>query len=117
MRNDAAQVEIKALSAATNVSTLTVLLDWFDVSGFGLVIATIQNLDGANNVTLIVDVSRGGSSKNTGRQQTALVAAGDEGDIEVSIPNPRKYIRVSAQTDSPGFPTVSVKWALDGLHR
>lgn len=117
MRNAAAQVEIKALSGSTNVSTLTVLQDWLDVSGYELVIPTIQNLDGANNVTLIVDVSRSGSSKNTGRQQTMLVAAGDEGDVEISIPNPRRKIRISAQTDSPAFLTVAVKWALDGIQR
>ncbi|HQR17695.1 MAG TPA: hypothetical protein PK948_04975 [Gemmatimonadales bacterium] len=101
-----------------DVSTLTTLLAFTSYGethdGFAV---HLENLDGANDVALIVEVSHNGSHPNTERTQTHLAHAGEEVTVTIDPPNPFTYIRITAQTNSPGFPTVQVKWALLGLLR
>lgn len=40
-----------------------------------------------------------------------------EGSIEIGAPNPYTYYRLTAQTDSPVFPAVSIRWAVLGRRR
>jgi len=95
-----------------SVSTLTALMDWTDLSGYPDIVPVLINDDATNNVNLIVETSDdpGGTKKPDIFQRTTAIPALKQGAEDIT--NHRKYWRISAQTDSPGFPTVSVRWAL-----
>lgn len=104
--------------APQNVSTLTTLLSATDLgSDYRSLCFIIENQDGANNVTLIVEASHTGTRFNGGRKQSITAAAGTEESIEVGEPNMYTFYRVSAQTDNPAFPVVAIRWAVLGLPR
>lgn len=110
--------EIASYGTAQNVSTLTTLLAFTDYgTEYKSLCVYIENDDGANNVNLVIDVSHGGTYKVTEMSTTVAVAAQQEGYAYIGDTNPFTYIRIAAQTDSPGFPTVQIKWALLGIPR
>lgn len=106
-------MELIPYGAAQNVSTLTTLLPFTDI-GSENQFATIflDNQDATNTVDLIVDVSHGGAHANSFRQQRITISPLDEGSIDLEAPNTFTFVRVSAQTASPAFPTVGIKWAI-----
>lgn len=104
-------------SAATNVSTLTTLLNWTDLgSDWASLAFHLDNTDVTNTCTLIVEASQGSLRAND-RQQTYVVPLSREGSIEIGPPNLYTFYRISAQTVSPSFPVVSIKWAVTGQRR
>lgn len=106
-------LELVSYGASQNVSTLTTLLPFTDVGSENQhVTIFLDNLDATNTVDLIVDVSHGGVHANSFRQQRVTVEASGEGSVELPHPMPYTYVRISAQTASPSFPAVQVKWAI-----
>lgn len=104
--------------AAQNVDTLTTLLAFTDFgSDFRALGIFLNNLDAVNPVTLVVDVSHDGTVPCVSRTQTRRIPALFQDVVEIGEPNPYTYARLAAHTDSPGFPTVSVQWAVVGLRR
>jgi hypothetical protein len=99
---------------AANVSTLTTLLPFTDVSDYNSVSAHLINLDATNEVTLIFDTSVGGGRPNLSKRYTATAGPGEECSIDTAMPMWAKYVRLSAQTTGPGYPTVQVQWTLLG---
>ena len=106
---------IYEFSDPANVSTLTTLLVFSDIKDFSGLGIHLRNLDVTNDVTLIVDTSLGGAVPNTGRRQTTVIGPGEEGSIEIPPPMWARYLRIAAESESPGFPVVSVEWALIGI--
>jgi len=96
-----------------NVSTLTPLIGNFLISGYDTVIITIQNLDSTHTVTLVVDPSTSGVVFNTTQRQQSYALPLEEGSVTIQT-SAYQYIRVSAQTDGPSYPTVQVKFQING---
>lgn len=106
-------VELFPFGIAQSVSTLTTLLPFTDLGSENQdVTIFLENDDATNTCTLIVDVSHGGIYANSARKQTAIAQPLDECSIEIRCPNPFTWVRIAAQTASPGFPTVAVKWGI-----
>lgn len=106
-------VELIPFGDAQSVSTLTTLLAFTDIGSENQHIAVVlENGDPTNTCTLIVDVSHGGIYPNSARRQSAIAQPHDEASVEISTPEPYTYIRISAQTASPGFPAVSIRWGV-----
>lgn len=101
-------------SDSTNVSTLTTLMPFLRVDPYVTVSVHLQNLDATNSVDLIVDPSAGGTLPNISRRQTYTAGPGEEVSIEFGAPMWARSIRISAQTESPGFPVVPVRWCILG---
>jgi hypothetical protein len=109
--------EVYPYVTAQNVSTLTTLLNWTDLgSDYSDLAFQLDNTDASNTCTLIVEASQGGTRPND-RQLTYTVPASKEGSLEIAGPNLYTYYRVTAQTASPSFPTVSIRWAVIGRRR
>ena len=100
-----------------SISTLTPLLDWFTCEFGHRMLVVMINDDGSNNSNLIVETSEDpdASKKVDSMFWTQACAANQQISIEINNPSARKYYRVSAQTDSPGFPTVSIRWQLSWI--
>jgi hypothetical protein len=97
---------------ARSISTLTPLLDWFTCEHGHRMFVVLINDDGSNNANLIVETSE---DPSVSKKVDAMVfnspcLPSAQTSIEIDNPSARKYYRVSAQTDSPGFPTVNIRW-------
>jgi len=111
-------VTIAEYGNAQAVSTLTTLLALTDYgSDYKALAVFLSNEDATDAITLIVDVSHGGTKVIDELTHTVSIAAGAEGYVFLGEPHPFTYIRIGAQTDSPGFPAATAKWALLGLPR
>lgn len=103
--------------ADQTINTLTPLLAFTDLGSDYRAMGVFLQNTGANSAHLIVEVSHGGTVAIASNRQEKVIAVGKEDYIEIGEPNPFTYVRVSSQTDSPGFPDTTVKWALIGLRR
>lgn len=103
-----------ASGAAVNVSTLTPLVEWTSVTDFVKALFALQNTDGVNGVSLIVETSEDGVHPDA-EFWRAIAPAGDQVSYEIGPKEMRKFYRMSAVTASPGFPTVAVNWQMRGL--
>ena len=102
----------------TPVSTLTTLLNWTSYGNvYDTLIAMLENTDGANQVSLILDVSNFGNYPNLNQRIVWPANAQNECSCPIVTPNPFTYIRVSAQTLGPSYPTVNINWSLFGFRR
>ena len=111
-------VEIIPFGAPVPVSTLTTLLAFTDLgSDWERVAIMLSNEDATNEVTLIVEVSHGGAHANDERTQMKSCPALAERSVLIDAPNEFTYVGIAAQTDSPSYPTVNVKFAVLGIHR
>jgi hypothetical protein len=98
------------------VSTLTPLTGWINMLNFVTGLFAVQNLDLVNELQMIVETSQDAVHADVTTFLTT-VPAGDQGSYEIGPKFIRTYFRLSAQTDSPGFPTVNVNWQVVGLPR
>ena len=104
-------------AAGTSVSTLTVLEAFTNRgSKYRGLLYTLINLDGSNTVDLILETSQDGTRPDSRIKWQETAAAGEQVSVEIDA-TMRFYWRLSAQTASPGFPTVSVKWEIRGVPR
>lgn len=109
---------INELSGTTNVSTLTVLKAFTNLgSAYHTLLFCLQNTDNSNNVTLLVETSEDGVYPDTNVKWTIACPAQKQASVEIGPGLLRRYWRVSAYSDSPGYATVAVKWAVRGVHR
>ena len=106
----------------TPVSVLTTLLPWTNFGNvYDAMSIMLEDLDTANPVTLIVDVSFNGVNPNLERRMVHQVGGNGnalpcEGSANIDSPNPFTYVRVQAFTGA-GFPTVEVNWSILGFRR
>jgi hypothetical protein len=109
--------ELLPFGAAQNASTLTVLLPFTDVGSENQAIkVTLENEDLTNTCDLIVEPSHNGTFPDALRRQVVTVQPQSEGSIEIHDLMDT-FVRVSAQTASPAFPVVSLKWGIVARER
>lgn len=109
--------ELLPFGTAQNASTLTVLLPFTDVGSENQAIkVTLENEDASNTCDLIVEPSHNGVYPDSLRRQVVTVQPLSEGSIEIHDLMDT-FVRVSAQTASPAFPVVSVKWGIVSRER
>jgi hypothetical protein len=101
-------------SPSTPVATLTTLMPFLRIDPYVCVSVVLRNLSATDNVNLIVDPSVGGVVPNISKRYMASAGPGEECSIDFTPPMFARYLRVSAQTDGPAFPTAQVSWALLG---
>lgn len=102
--------------SGVSVSTLTPLTSWVSVVNFVKVLFALQNTDVMNEVSLIVETSEDGATPDAVFWR-ATAPAGEQVSYEVGPKDVHQFFRMSAVTDSPGFPTVSVNWQMRGIPR
>jgi hypothetical protein len=109
---------INELDGTSNVSTLTVLKAFTNLgSSYHTLLFAIQNTDSTNNVNLLVETSEDGVYPDAAVRWTVVCPAQKQASVEVGPGILRRFWRVSAYTDSPGYATVACKWAVRGVHR
>jgi len=101
---------------ATNVSTLTPLTGWVSMVKFVKGLFALQNTDVTNEVSLIVETSEDAATPDAVFWR-ATAPAGEQVSYEIGPKDAHQYFRMSAVTDSPGFPTVAVNWQMRGISR
>jgi hypothetical protein len=96
-----------------NVSVLTTLLAPTDFGGNmrGLIIEAV-NLDPTNPVTLTLTPVPDLTHPDTDCSQSVIVRPGLGGSIEVQPKILRQRFELTAETNGPGFPVVSIQWQL-----
>jgi len=99
-----------------SVSTLTPLTGWLSVIDFVKVLFALQNTDVTNEVSLIVETSEDAATPDAVFWR-ATAPAGDQVSYQIGPKDVHTYFRMSAVTDSPGFPTVVVNWQMRGIAR
>lgn len=101
-----------------NVDALTVLLAYTDFgSDFADLCVLLDNTDPTIPVYLRVEPSHGGTRPMDSARTERSIAASSEDFVHIAYPNPFTFLRISAYTQTPAFPTVAVRWAVIGLRR
>ncbi len=113
--NTRADPEVIVATTTAFPSTLTPLTAWLDRREYFAALFTITNLDAAENVTMVTETSEDAAHADV-NSWLVVVPAGKQGTIEVSE-FLRRYWRVSAYSDSPGFPNVPVTIGVAGTPR
>jgi len=94
-------------SGPVDVSTVTPLLPFTDLSDYQIVFLAVQNL-GPNEVTVFFETSEDGISVDATLVYTYTIQTGQQCSLEISPDNVRSYYSITAQTDAPSFPTSQV---------
>lgn len=102
------------MSGQILVSTLTPIVGFRDLSDYSMLEFTGWT-DSADQITFVVEKSPNGTHADVSAQ-TTVITQGTAGSIEVPQ-NIAAYWRLSAHTDSPGFPQSTLFWKLRGLPR
>lgn len=97
-----------------NVSTLTTLETFTLFEGFKTLLFTVVNLDSSNSVTMILETSQDGIHPDDDKTYLVSAGPGKQASNEVGPCPLRRWWRISAQTQSPTFPIVAVKWQISG---
>lgn len=109
---------IDGLTGSTPVSTLTVLKAFTRLGNeYHTLLFVLVNLDVTNEVSMIVETSEDGVHADSVAVWTLNAAPGKQASFEIGPGQTRSYWRLSAQTESPSFPTVNVQWAVKGVTR
>lgn len=109
---------INELAGTTDVSTLTVLKAFTNLgSYYHTLLFVVQNTDAVNTVTFTVETSEDGEYPDQHVLWTISCCAQKQASLEVGPGLLRRYWRISANSQGPDYPTVSVKWAVRGVHR
>lgn len=104
----------EVVSGKSNISTLTPILGFRDLSGYSML--TFEGwTDSTDEITFIIEKSPDGVHADVAAQ-TTVITQGTAGSIDVPS-NLGVFWRLSAHTDSPGFPTSVLNWKLRGLLR
>lgn len=103
-----------ALSAPVSVSTTTLLLPWQKTgTGPRTMLFYVINLDPTNQVTVTVDTSELPPYPDDDKATPLVIAPLRQGSAEVGPFAMRAWFRVTAVTDGPSYPTVSVRWGVN----
>jgi hypothetical protein len=109
---------INELAGTTNVSTLTVLKAFTNLgSYYHTLLFVVQNTDNTNTVTVTIETSEDGVYADQHVLWSLSCPAQKQASLEVGPGLLRRYWRISANSQGPGYPTVALKWAVRGVHR
>lgn len=103
---------------SANISTLTPLFPFTNLAlAVGPIpvtafILAIINLDPTNSIIVNFEVSEDGIHPDAARSYNYEVAPGMQQSLSISGPDADTYFAITAQSMSPSFPTVAVKWAV-----
>jgi len=109
---------ITELAGTVNVSTLTVVKNWINLgSTYHTLLFAVQNTHATESCFVTVETSEDGVYPDANVTWLITCPAQKQASLEVGPGILRRYWRISANTTSPGYPTVAVKWAVRGVHR
>ena len=109
---------INELAGTTNVSTLTVLKAFTNLgSDYHTLLFAVQNTHATETCYFTIETSEDGVYPDANVTWYLTCPAQKQASLEVGPGILRRYWRISANTTSPGYPTVAVKWAVRGVHR
>jgi hypothetical protein len=109
---------INELAGTASVSTLTVLKAFTNLgSDYHTLLFVVINTDDTDTVTVTIETSEDGVHPDGTSIWTLTAAPGKQASMEVGPGLLRRYWRMSANTDSPGFPTAAVTWCIRGVNR
>lgn len=94
--------------APVDVSTVTPLLAFTDLSDYQIILLAVQNVDPSNEVTVFFETSEDGVSVDTTLVYTYTIQPGQQCSLQISPDNMRSFFAITAQTDAPSFPTAQV---------
>lgn len=104
-------------SGSANVSTLTVLKAFADLGyEYHTLLFTVTNLDGSNPLNVTFETSENGTNPDCVQVWNLVAQPGKQASMQYTE-GLRRYWRISAATNSPGFPTVACTWEIRGISR
>lgn len=109
---------IDTASGDIDVSTLTVLKAFTNLGwDYHTLLFVMVNKSASDNVTMLVETSEDGVYPDGLVKWERVAAPLKQVSLELGPWIMRRYWRVSAYSDSPGFPTVPVSWSIRGAYR
>ena len=109
---------INELAGTTNVSTLTVLKAFTNLgSSYHTLLVAVQNTHATETAYVTVETSEDGVYPDANVIWTLTCPAQKQASLELGPGILRRYWRISANTTSPGYPTVALKWCVRGCER
>lgn len=96
-------------SATFTVTTGTVLLNWTYIPSLDAGIFAVRNLDAVNNLSLLVERS-GPDNTHTETLYTLAIPPASMRALTTSSDLVGFWVRLTALSDSPAFPSVQGQW-------
>lgn len=94
----------------------TVLMDWINGGDLYQILFYVANLDLTQSVTMVIETSETGSHPDI-NAPSIVVPPGRQGSLEIGPAQLRRWWRLLASSESPGFTPASVIWGVRGCER